>query len=131
MIKKIVLFCLILSLVLLVSCSFWSKETDKGVAESKIKKTTTKVSSEKIAPQTHTIFIENNKFKPIDLDIKIGDTVVWINKDSIKHTVTFEDVRVDQVLTNSAKVSHTFKEKEEARYFCKFHPGMTGSVKVS
>ena len=84
----------------------------------------------KLTPQTYTVMIENNKFNPVDLDIKSGDTVTWINKDSAKYTVTFEDARLDQILTSGAKVSYTFTETEEARYFCQFHPGMRGSVKV-
>ena len=138
MIKKIFLFFLIFNLILITGCSCESK-----TSESKDTKTTQIITAPegKVTPQSYTIIIQNNKFTPVDLDIRVGDTVTWINRDApknnitnqddLRHTITFEDARLDQVLTKGAQVSYTFKEKEEARYFCKFHSGMQGSVKVS
>ena len=126
--KKLFLFFLLLNLLIIVGCSCETNTaSDKKVTES----TTKQVITSKTTPQSYTVLIESNKFKPSVLEIRVGDTVTWINKDSAKHTITFEDVRVNQILTKGAQVSYTFKEKEEARYFCKFHPGMQGSVVVS
>ena len=79
---------------------------------------------------SNKVVIKDSKFIPSSLEVKIGDKVEWVNKDLVNHSVTFEDVRLDKVLLKGEKVSYTFKEKGEARYFCKFHSGMKGSVTV-
>lgn len=80
--------------------------------------------------KSKTVIIENMKFIPTDFDVKIGDTVEWINKDSVKHTITFEDARFDVQVAPGESMIYTFETAGEARYFCAFHPGMVGSVVV-
>ncbi len=123
--KKIFLFFLLASLIFLVGCSCESQT--KETPSIKVKETIKRPST----PQTHTILIQDNKFIPNTIKIFTGDKVIWINKGSNKHTVTFEDVRINQVLNPQAQVSHVFKEKEEVRYFCSFHPGMQGSIIIN
>mgnify|MGYP001199310940 CR=1 FL=1 len=125
--RKLFLFFLIFICILVIGCSCETVEKQKTIPETK----NPEALKEKTVPQTFTVLIENNKFIPREIDSQIGDKVTWINKDSVKHTITFEDVRLDQVLTKGAQISYTLSEKEEARYFCRFHPGMQGSVKVS
>ena len=76
------------------------------------------------------IVIENMQFNPSDISILIGDTVEWVNLDSVSHTVTFEDARFDVVVPAGASVVYTFGELGEARYFWSIHPSMQGSVLV-
>lgn len=76
------------------------------------------------------VIIENGQFNPRDISISVGDTVQWVNVDSEDHTVSFEDARFDVEVPSGSTVSYTFKEAGEARYFCKFNPGMQGSVLV-
>src|SRR5215471_11278158 len=45
---------------------------------------------EKRHPQVHTVLIEQMKFKPEELTIKRGDTVIWVNKDLVAHDITEE-----------------------------------------
>ena len=37
---------------------------------------------------THNIVIESMEFTPATVDVKVGDTVVWVNKDPFPHTAT-------------------------------------------
>ena len=127
-IKKLFLFFLIFSLLVLVGCSCEIKTINKT---SVSQNDPTQIQDKKSIPQTYTIVIQNNKFIPRESEIKTGDTVTWINKDKIKHTITFEDVRLNQVLNPGTNITHTFTTKEEARYFCQFHPGMQGSVTIN
>ena len=143
MFKKIFLLCLIL--VLIIGCS----ETQTKSSSQTLK---TQTSS---TPTTYNVVVQNGKFNPTDLNIKVGDTVEWVNRDSktilgkknnpsesekneldskktgVTHSVTFEDARLDSSLPNKGTVKYTFKKKGEARYFCRFHPTMRGSIKVS
>lgn len=72
-------------------------------------------------------------FDPRDLTISVGDTVTWMNNDENIHTATH---RNDPALFDSETMeageefSFTFTEEGEIRYFCKFHPWMTGVITV-
>lgn len=72
-------------------------------------------------------------FDPPDVTISVGDIVTWVNDDENIHTATH---RSDPALFDSETVeageefSFTFSEAGEFRYFCKFHPWMTGVVTV-
>jgi plastocyanin len=81
--------------------------------------------------EVYQVAIENNQFMPIDLEVKVGEAVEWVNKDSEDHTVTFENGNFDVELVVGATGTYTFTEAGEYRYFCQFHPGMQGSVIVS
>ena len=131
MIRKILLFCVLLGFVLVIGCSCETKLTEnEGTVVESGEITTKKTTNPTSTSQIHTILIQNNKFVPPTTDLKVGDTIEWINKDQNKHTITFEDVRLDQVLVKGDSVRYTFNEKEEARYFCRFHAGMQGNVVV-
>jgi plastocyanin len=67
------------------------------------------------------------------LTVSIGDTIVWVNDDENIHTATH---RRDPALFDSGTMeagdefSFTFSEEGEVRYFCRFHPWMTGVITV-
>ncbi len=72
-------------------------------------------------------------YDPADLTVNIGDTITWSNDDENIHTATH---RSDPALFDSGTMeagdefSFTFSEEGEVRYFCRFHPWMTGVVTV-
>ena len=85
-------------------------------------------------------------FSPNPVNIKVGDTVTWINDDSQFHTVVsgnpsgggdigkvFDSgLSGPTALTTKGKTfSHKFTEKGEFPYFCQLHPTMVGKVIVS
>jgi amicyanin len=76
--------------------------------------------------------IVNFKFTPATLTIKAGTTVVWINKDSIAHTVNFSAGGVSSsVLNQNNQFTHTFTAAGSFAYICQIHPFMHGSVTVT
>jgi plastocyanin len=85
-------------------------------------------------------------FSPNPVNIKIGDTVTWVNDDTVFHTVVSgnpngggETGKVfdsglsgPTALTTKGKTfSHKFTEKGEFPYFCQLHPTMVGKIVVS
>lgn len=81
----------------------------------------------------------SNSYSPNPLEIKVGDTVTWINNDSSPHTVTSssssssssEDSNFDSdVLRRDETFSFTFDREGEYSYFCTLHPSMTGTIIV-
>ena len=63
------------------------------------------------------------------LDVLVGDTVVWVNKDLIPHTATAKGGGFDsKVLAAGASFRLTVKAKGGIDYACLFHPTMTGRI---
>ena len=76
----------------------------------------------------------SNSYNPNPIEIKVGDTVTWINNDSSPHTVTSsssKDINFDSdVLRRDETFSFTFDRKGEYPYFCTLHPSMVGTIVV-
>ncbi len=72
-----------------------------------------------------------------NIDVIVGDTVVWKNADTATHTVTSGMVPEPDNLFDSGlfapgkSFSYTFSEPGNVPYFCIVHPWMEGIVSVS
>jgi Ca2+-binding RTX toxin-like protein len=75
------------------------------------------------------------------IEIEVGETVRWTNRDSQPHTVTSgsngqPDGKFDSspnfnpLLAPGEPFSHTFEQEGEYPYFCGLHPNMVGTVIV-
>ena len=74
----------------------------------------------------------SNSFSPNPVEVKVGETVTWINDDSGRHTVTSKDGTFDSgVMGKGQSFSYTFDKAGEYPYFCSPHPGMVGTVVVT
>jgi plastocyanin len=74
----------------------------------------------------------SNSFSPSPLEVKVGETVTWINDDSGRHTVTSKDGIFDSgIMGKGQSFSYTFDRADEYPYFCKPHPNMVGTVVVT
>ena len=76
------------------------------------------------------VHIDNFSFAPAQLDVKVGTTVTWTNRDDIPHTVVCAGKFRSKTMDTDGTFSFTFTEAGEYKYFCSLHPHMTGSVKV-
>lgn len=83
-------------------------------------------------PTTHTITIEGMKFIPETIEVKSGDTVVWVNKDIFPHTATSSDkTSFDSgVIVAGASWQMVLTTKGNFPYICTLHPTMLGAVTV-
>ena len=74
-----------------------------------------------------------------DIEISVGDTIVWKNGDQAKHTITSGTVEDGpdgkfggtKFLVPGEFYKFTFTEKGRYPYFCLIHPWMTGVVTVT
>ncbi|GAA3783220.1 hypothetical protein GCM10022271_14420 [Corallibacter vietnamensis] len=79
---------------------------------------------------THTVTIFRMKYHPAQLNVKKGDTVIWINKDFVPHDVTEE--------TTQKWTSKPFNQgeqwskvvNEDIKYFCNLHKVMKGTITI-
>jgi plastocyanin len=75
--------------------------------------------------------IDNFTFAPKALQVSVGTTVRWVNRDDIPHTVV-SDTKVfkSKVLDTDETFSFAFTKAGRYPYFCSLHPKMTGEVVV-
>lgn len=75
--------------------------------------------------------IEDFAYVPGTLTIKVGTTVTWTNKDTVRHTVTSDNGLFDSGLFGKGETfSFTFTEAGTYTYHCTPHPNMKGTIIV-
>ncbi len=86
--------------------------------------------------------LTTDAYSPNPIEINVGDTVTWTNRDSTPHTVTSgtagtPDGKFDSspnfnpLMAPQQTFSHTFTEAGEFPYYCGLHPNMVGTVIVA
>lgn len=78
------------------------------------------------------IEIKDFAYSPEEITVSIGDTIVWVNKDSAKHTVTSDaGSELDsELLDKNSEYSHTFDKAGTFAYHCTLHPYMKAKIIV-
>jgi plastocyanin len=81
--------------------------------------------------RTHTIVMEKMRFGPSPAGLRVGDTLIWVNRDLFRHTATARDRSFDVDLAPGASGRTVLRAAGRVPYICRFHPGMTGQLTVS
>ena len=98
---------------------------------------------------TATVEVKAFRFQPTPITIEVGETITWINRDAILHTVTSgtpgEDLNDSGQNANPPKPDGLFDEKLDGKeatteftfdkagtydYYCDIHKGMHGKIIV-
>lgn len=79
------------------------------------------------AAATHVVVIDQMKYSPIP-PLKVGDTVLFENKDMFRHTVTASNNSFNIDLMPGAHGSLHINSAGRATFYCKYHPGMRGTM---
>lgn len=82
------------------------------------------------AARTYTVVIDKMKFGPLPLDLHKGDSIVWLNRDFLRHTATAVDHSFEVDLPAGAKAQTVLKRSGAIPFACRFHPGMRGVLQV-
>lgn len=64
-------------------------------------------------PATHTVVIKGIQFDPQVLTVKVGDLIVWINRDPFPHTATADGKQFDSLAIEPGR-SWTLTAKKAA-----------------
>jgi plastocyanin len=79
----------------------------------------------------NAVTIQNFSFGPATLDVAVGTTVTWTNKDSTNHTVTANDGSFDsKAISSGTTFSQTFATAGTFAYHCSIHSTMTATITV-
>ena len=68
---------------------------------------------------------------PVPARLRVGDTIEWVNADIFRHTATAKNGAFDVDLAPKARARTVFNKPFSTGFYCRFHPGMTGAVKVT
>lgn len=79
------------------------------------------------AAATHTVVIDQMKYAPVP-PLKVGDVVTFVNKDMFRHTVTASNNSFNLDLMPGASGSLHINSAGHAVFYCKYHPGMRGTM---
>jgi plastocyanin len=84
--------------------------------------------------ETVEVAVENRKFVPAEIKVKVGDTVKWINREKRdNHSVWFKDAGIEESdrFFPGESWQYTFDKPGRYPYVCGPHPEMTGVVEVT
>lgn len=94
--------------------------------------------SEIIIPNGNADQSNTGFYIPLNLQVKVGTTVVWVNDDNVLHTVQSQDedgnpigVFNSNVLNTGERFAYKFDESGTYDYFCTLHPWRVGQVTVT
>jgi len=83
------------------------------------------------AGKAHQVTIEGIKFVPERIEVAVGDSITWINRDLVPHTVTNAAKKIESgTIEPNGKWRYVVRRKGDIDYVCRFHPGMRGTVDV-
>lgn len=79
----------------------------------------------------YMLVINNMSYAKVPADLKIGDAIIWINQDSVPHTVTARDKSFNLAVDRGAKVRQVLTTAGTFAFYCRYHPMMRGTLKVA
>lgn len=82
------------------------------------------------APQKYTVVMANMSFGKLPR-VKVGDTIVWVNRDTVPHTATARDKSFDVRVQQGQSVSMIVKKAGSIAFYCIYHPAMRDTLTVA
>ena len=87
-------------------------------------------SSAAAAGHEYVVPMINMAYGPIPSGLKVGDSIVWVNKDSVPHTVTARDHSFDLRIGPGQRARLTLTKPGTYPIYCILHSPMRGSLTV-
>lgn len=77
--------------------------------------------------------MQNIAFNPTSVTVKVGQTVTWVNDDSVTHNVTAQSGAAFKSKNFGQGGTYSFKATKPGtiKYVCTIHPGMDGTLIVT
>lgn len=78
-----------------------------------------------------TVTMDNMVFGQMPSDAKVGDTILWVNNDTVQHTATARDGSFDVRLQPGKSGKTVLSKAGNLAIFCIYHPMMRTTLKVA
>lgn len=82
------------------------------------------------SPHTYAIVIDKLKFGPLPAQLHKGDTIIWVNRDFLRHSATAADRSFDVDLKPGTRGKTVLNKAGTIAFVCRYHPGMRGTLVV-
>ena len=82
------------------------------------------------APRTYEVVIDKLRFGPVPAGLQKGDTIVWVNRDILRHSATAVDHSFDVDLLPGKSGKTVLNKMGAIPFVCRYHPGMRGTLQV-
>lgn len=89
------------------------------------------VAEQAVAQTEHTAVMSSMSYGKIPAGLKVGDTITWVNKDSVPHTVTARDHSFDLRVAPGQTVKMTLQKAGVFPFFCTYHTMMRGTLTIA
>ncbi|MBP9869628.1 cupredoxin domain-containing protein [Patescibacteria group bacterium] len=87
-----------------------------------------------VKPTTKTVVVTvtNDKFSPQVIAVNAGDTIMWVNKDTLPHTAKSDGALIwdSGTIRPGGTFKRVFAQPGSYAYSCGIHPHMKGTVIV-
>ena len=77
-----------------------------------------------------TVAVDKLAFGAIPANMRVGDSIVWANRDIFRHSATAAG-HFDVDLPPGTRRRMVLRRAGAFTFMCKYHPGMKGMLKVS
>ena len=83
------------------------------------------------APREIVVVMDNMNFGRLPSDAKVGDIIIWDNRDTVQHTATARDGSFDVRLQPGKKGRTVLRKAGDIALWCIYHPMMRATLKVA
>ena len=83
------------------------------------------------APRDHVVNMANMSFGQLPSDLKVGDSITWVNNDTVQHTVTARDHSFDLRMGPGQSAHLTLQKSGTFPFYCSYHSTMRGVLVVA
>ena len=82
-------------------------------------------------PREFTVSMDNMVFGSVPSGARVGDTIVWVNNDTVQHTATARDGSFDVRLQPGKRAKTVLSKAGNLAIYCIYHPMMRTTLRVA
>ncbi len=82
-------------------------------------------------PREFTVTMDNMVFGQMPAGAKVGDTIIWVNNDTVQHTATARDGSFDVRLQPGKRGKTVLSKAGNLAIYCIYHPMMRTTLRVA
>ncbi len=79
----------------------------------------------------YTVVMSNMDYGALPSGLKVGDTILWVNHDTVLHSITARDHSFDIRLSPGKSATQVMDKAGRIAFICLFHPTMSGALVVA
>lgn len=82
-------------------------------------------------PKQHTVVMANMSYGRLPANVRAGDSIVWVNRDTVPHTATARNKSFDVRVQAGRRVRMVVRKAGAVSIYCIWHPAMRGTLRVA